>query len=121
MIRLNKREEEIMNILWKLSRAFPKEVMDKIKPPIPPYNTVLSMIRKLEKDGFIRHEKIGKSHQYFPKITKSTYQKSIFRHLLSDYFGGSPKKLVSFFLKEENLSPEEVEELLNKYTKNEKS
>ncbi len=117
MIRLNKREEEIMNILWKLKRAFPKEVIDKINPPTPPYNTVLSMIRKLENDGFIRHEKIGKSHQYFPKISKKAYQKSIFKHLLTDYFGGSPQKLVSFFLKEENLSNEEIEELLSKYAK----
>lgn len=117
MIRLNKREEEIMNILWKLTRAFPKEVIDKISPPTPPYNTVLSMIRKLENDGFIRHEKIGKSHQYFPKISKKVYQKSIFKHLLQDYFGGSPKKLVSFFLKEENLTQEEIEEILSIYSK----
>jgi predicted transcriptional regulator len=118
MIRLNKREEEIMNILWKLKRAFPKEVIDNITPPLPPYNTVLSMIRKLETDGFIRHEKIGKSHQYFPKITKKAYQKSIFKHLLTDYFGGSPKKLVSFFLNEEKLSEEEIEEIMSTYSKN---
>ncbi len=117
MIRLNKREEEIMNILWKLTRAFPKEVIDKIAPPVPPYNTVLSIIRKLENDEFIRHKKIGKSHQYFPRITKRAYQKSIFKHLLTDYFGGSPKKLVSFFLKEENLSTKEIEEILSKYSK----
>ena len=117
MIRLNKREEEIMKILWKLNRAFPKEIIDKLNPPAPPYNTVLSTIRKLENDGFIRHEKIGKSHQYFPKISKAAYQKSIFKHLLSDYFGGSPEKLVSFFLKDENLSKEEIEEILDKYSK----
>lgn len=117
MIRLNKREEEIMNILWKLNRAFPKEVIDKISPPIPPYNTVLSMIRKLESNGFIRHEKIGKSHQYYPKITKKKYQKSILKHLLTDYFGGSPTKLVSFFLKEENLSQEELNDILKRFDK----
>ena len=106
-----------MKILWKLSRAFPKEIIDKLTPPIPPYNTILSTIRKLENDGFVRHEKVGKSHQYFPKISKKAYQKSIFKHLLSDYFGGSPEKLVSFFLKDENLSKEEIEEILKKYSK----
>lgn len=117
MIRLNKREEEIMKIFWKLKKAFPKEIMIKIKPPVPPYNTVLSMIRKLEKDGFIGHHKIGKSHQYFPMITQRAYQKSILGHLLKDYFGGSPEKLLSFFIKEENISEEELNEFLSKYKK----
>lgn len=118
MIRLNTKEEEIMNIFWKLKKAFPKEIMIKIAPPVPPYNTVLSMIRKLEKDGFIAHLKIGKSHQYYPTISKRTYQKSILGHLLKGYFGGSPEKLLSFFIKEENLSEEELNEILKKHKKN---
>ena len=117
MIRLNKKEEEVMNIFWKLNKAFPKEIMVNLKPPAPPYNTVLSLIRKLEKDGFINFEKIGKTHQYFPTITKREYQKSIFSHLLSDYFGGSHEKLMSFFIKEEQLNQEDLEEFLTKYTK----
>ncbi|MEO1517860.1 MAG: BlaI/MecI/CopY family transcriptional regulator [Bacteroidota bacterium] len=120
MIRLNRKEEEIMNIFWKLKKAFPKEIMEKVEPPPPPYNTVLSMIRKLEKDGFIDYHKIGKSHQYYPTISKRTYQKSILTHLLKDYFGGSPEKLLSFFIKEENLSEEEVNEILTKHKKNNK-
>lgn len=120
MIRINDKEEEIMNILWKLKKAFTKEIMEKINPPVPPYNTVLSMIRKLEKDGFVDHKTIGKSHQYFPKITKLTYQKSIMKHLMKDYFGGSPEKLLSFFMKEENLTEEEVNDILLKHKKNKK-
>ena len=115
MIRLNKKEEDLMNIFWKLKKAFPKEVMNSIEPPVPPYNTVLSMIRKLENDGFITHVKIGKTHQYAPTITKRSYQKSIFKHLLTDYFGGSPEKLLSFFIKEENLSEEELNEIVDQF------
>ncbi len=118
MIRLNSKEEEVMNIFWKLKKAFPKEIIEKISPPVPPYNTVLSLIRKLEKDGFIKHNKIGKSHQYYPTITKRVYQKSILGHLFKDYFGGSPERFLSFFIKEENLSEEEVKALLEKYEKN---
>ena len=117
MIRLNAKEEEIMNIFWKLKKAFPKEIIEKITPPLPPYNTVLSLVRKLEKDGFIKHKKIGKSHQYYPTITKRTYQKSILKHLLLDYFGGSPKEMVSFFLKEEKLSEKEINEILEEHSK----
>lgn len=117
MIRLNKREEEIMNIFWKLKKAFPKEVIAQIKPPIPPYNTALSIIRKLEKDGFVGHEKKGKSHQYFPLMSKGAYQKSILAHLVKDYFGGSPEKLLSFFIKEEKLSDDQIDEILSQYKK----
>jgi predicted transcriptional regulator len=115
MIRLNKKEEDIMNIFWKLKKAFPKEVIKNIAPPAPPYNTILSMIRKLEKDGFISHIKVGKTHQYSPTITKRTYQKSIFKHLLQDYFGGSPEKMLSFFIKEENLSEEELNDIVDQF------
>lgn len=120
MIRLNDKEEEIMNIVWKLKKAFPKEIIELLKPPIPPYNTILSMIRKLEKDSFLDHDKIGKSHRYFPKITKRSYQKSIFGHLLESYFGGSPEKLLSFFIKEENLTEEELNDIISKHKKSKK-
>ncbi len=117
MIRLNNKEEEVMNILWKLKKAFAKEVMQKIEPPVPPYNTVLSMIRKLEKEGFVDHNTVGKSHQYYPLISKKAYQKSILGHLLKGYFGGSPEKLLSFFIKEEKLTNEQVQDILSKYKK----
>ena len=106
-----------MNIVWKLKKAFPKEITEHLKPPVPPYNTVLSTIRKLEKNGFLTFTKIGKSHRYSPKISKRAYQKSIFKHLLSDYFGGSPERLLSFFIKEENLSEEELTDIIAKHKK----
>ena len=117
MIRLNKKEEEIMNIFWKLKKAFPKEIIELIEPPVPPYNTILSMIRKLEKDGFIDHKKIGKSHHYYPTISKRAYQKSILGHLLESYFGGSPEKLLSFFIREEKISDQDLQEIIDKHKK----
>jgi len=117
MIRLNKKEEEVMNIFWRLKKAFPKEIMANLNSPIPPYNTILSLIRKLEKGNFVGFQKIGKTHQYFPLITKKEYQKSIFKHLLSDYFGGSHEKLLSFFIKEEKMDQEDLKSFLSKYSK----
>ena len=117
MIRLNDKEEEVMNIFWSLKKAFPKEIMANLKPPAPPYNTVLSLIRKLEKDGFIGFQKIGKTHQYFPTITKRTYQKSMMGHLLKDYFGGSPEKFLSFFIKEEKISQAELDDIISNFSK----
>ncbi|MDB4539272.1 BlaI/MecI/CopY family transcriptional regulator [Saprospiraceae bacterium] len=118
MIRLNSREEEIMNIFWKLKKAFPKEIINQLDDPNQAYNTILSIIRKLEKDGFIDHHKIGKTHQYFPTISKRHYQKSLMGHLLKDYFGGSPEKLLSFFIKEEKISKKELQEILSKHSEN---
>ncbi len=120
MLRLNDREEEIMNIIWRLKKAFPKEILEEIEPPVPPYNTVLSVVRKLEKNGYLSFDKIGKSHRYFAKISKRAYQKSIFGHLLQDYFGGSPEKLLSFFIKEEKISDEELQEIIAKHKKHKK-
>lgn len=120
MIRLSKREEEIMHVFWKLGKAFPKEVILHLEEPVSPYNTVLSMIRKLEQKGFLSHERIGKSHQYFSIISKKNYQKSMMNHLFKSYFGGSPEKFLSFFMKEENLSQEEIQAIIDKHQKNEK-
>lgn len=111
-MRLTTKEEEIMNIMWKLGKAFPKEIMAYIKKPLPPYNTVLSLIRKLEKDGWLGYQKFGKSHQYYPKVLKKEYSKSLFKKLYQDYMGGSREMLLSYFMKEENVDIKELEQLV---------
>jgi BlaI family penicillinase repressor len=113
MIRLTPREEELMHILWKLEKAFVKEIMVHLKPPVPPYNTVLSMVRKLEKMGYVAFKVFGKTHQYYPIISKRAYQRSVLKHLVSNFFSGSPEQLLSFFIKEENLSEEEIKAIID--------
>lgn len=97
MIRLSDIEEQIMDALWDLKKAFPKEIITKIPEPIPPYNTVLSSVRKLEKLGYIGYEKYGKSHQYYPILKKSEYTRSMFKALYEGLMGGSALTLASYF------------------------
>ncbi|HRX29592.1 MAG TPA: BlaI/MecI/CopY family transcriptional regulator [Saprospiraceae bacterium] len=121
MIRLNKLEEEIMNVLWDMKGAFPKDIMAHLSEPIPPYNTVLSAVRKLESLGYVEYTVHGKSHKYHPKLKKSEYGASIFRNLFHGLIGGSKESLLSFFMKEEDVDIEELKKLVEKIEKNEKS
>lgn len=113
MIRLSKLEEELLNVLWSLGRAFPKVIISKLKKPTPPYNTVLSVIRKLEKQGFIGFEKYGKSHEYFPILKKEEYSHSLLKKVFHDLMGGSKEGLLSYFIKEENVDIKELEALVS--------
>lgn len=97
MIRLSKLEEQIMDTLWDLQKAFPKVILSEMEQPTPPYNTVLSAIRKLEKHGYVGYEKYGKSHQYYPILKKEQYAKSLFKKLFVDLMDRSPSAIVSYF------------------------
>ncbi len=111
---LNHKEEEVMQILWKLKKAFVKEIIEEMPDPKPPYNTVSSIIRKLEAAGLIGHEAFGKTHRYFAILEKQQYRKTAFKSFLSNYFGGSVEQVVSYFVQEEKVSPKELEELVEK-------
>lgn len=115
MRKLIDKEETIMQILWKLQKAFMKEIIEEIPEPKPPYNTLLSTIRKLEKDGYLGYKTFGKSNQYYPLIRKEEHQKSLLTHLKNEYFSGSKHSLLSYFLKEEKLSKAELDEILKDY------
>jgi BlaI family penicillinase repressor len=112
-LKLTHREEEIMRILWKLEKAFVKEIREEMNPQ-PPYNTVSSVVRKLETMGLIGHEVFGKTHRYYAVLKKEDYKKSSFNSMLNNYFGGSVEQLMSFFVKEENVDIEELNEILEK-------
>ncbi len=113
METLTKKEEQIMQILWKLKRGFVNDIIDELPEPKPPYNTISSIVRILESKGFVDYKAYGKSHQYFPIITKSAYRKHAFKQLISSYFDGSYEKVVSFMVSDEesDLSEKEAEEL----------
>ena len=113
MNRLTHKEEEIMQILWTLKNAFVKEVLEQMSEPKPPYNTVSSIVRKLESMGLVGYEAFGKTHRYFPILKKENYRKQSFQNFMHNYFGGSPSQLLSYFVKEEKLSPSEIDQLLN--------
>ena len=111
MENLTAKEEEIMQILWDLDRVLVRDIMEKLPNSKQPYTTVSSIVRILERKGFVSHKPYGKTHEYFPIISKVEYRKRKFKGLLTQYFDNSIESLVSFLVKEENISPEEIEEL----------
>lgn len=112
MEKLTAKEEEIMQILWNLKKSIIRDIIVSIPDPKPPYTTVSSVVRILEKKGFVGHKPYGTTYEYFPLITKRSYTKRTFNHLLNNYFDNSLKNVVSFMVKEQKLSSDEIEELL---------
>ena len=112
MEELTKTEERIMQVLWRLQKAFVKDIIDELDDePKPPYNTISSIVRLLEEKGYINYKAYGKTYEYFPAITKDQYTKTTFSKLFSGYFDNSPASLLSFMVKEEKLSEQDIEEI----------
>lgn len=113
MDKLTNKEEEIMKILWHLEKAFVKEIMGKIEGSKPHYNTLSTIVRNLEEKNYVDHEAFGKTHRYFPLISKESYRKKFVNSSMVDYFDNSYKNLVSFFAKEEKITIEELKEIID--------
>jgi predicted transcriptional regulator len=112
MQKLTNKEEEIMQILWKLKKAFVKEVLAEIREDQPHYNTLSTIIRNLEEKGFVSHNAFGNTHQYYPIVKMEDYRKRFMNTAIDTYFDSSYKNMVSFFAKEEKISAEELREIL---------
>lgn len=118
MEKLTNKEEEIMHILWKLEKAFVKDVLAEIKTNKPHYNTLSTIIRNIEEKGYVAYNAYGKTHQYYPIITKESYRKGFMNLAIDNYFNNSYKNVVSFFAKEEKISVEELKEIIALIEKN---
>lgn len=101
-----------MQELWELEAAFVKEIIDRLPEPKPAYNTVSTIIRILETKGVVAHRAFGKSHQYYPLVSKEDYRDFATSKLLTGYFDNSAQNMLSFFLKEEKLDLKDADELL---------
>ena len=112
MKKLTNAEEEVMQILWELGRGFVKDVIDKMPDPRPPYNTVSTVIRVLEKKEFIGHRQYGNTYEYFPVVTREEYARQHFNGFLAGYFNNSFPKMAAFFARENNLTMKELEEIM---------
>jgi len=108
---LTKAEEQIMQILWQLEKAFVNDIITEMPEPKPAYNTVSTIVRILEKKEFVGHKAYGKAHEYFPIISKEKYKQSSLSKLVNDYFDNSYKQLVSFFADNKCVSNKELEEM----------
>jgi BlaI family transcriptional regulator, penicillinase repressor len=113
MQKLAKREEQIMQACWQLESAFIKEIIQEMPDPKPHYNTIATMVKILEDKGFLGHECIGNVFRYFPVISKEQYQKHAMGDIVSQYFDNSYPNMLMFFAKEQKISEEELNEVIN--------
>ncbi|UOQ54004.1 BlaI/MecI/CopY family transcriptional regulator [Hymenobacter cellulosivorans] len=112
MEKLTQSEEEAMQVLWKLDGGFTKDVLELLPEPRPPYTTLASTIRNLERKGYLRAEKLGNSFRYSPLIKAEDYRKQFMSAFVGDYFRNSYKELVAFFAKEEKISAAELQDII---------
>ncbi|MHC1779547.1 MAG: BlaI/MecI/CopY family transcriptional regulator [Bacteroidales bacterium] len=121
MKRLTRKEEEAMKILWKAKKGFVKELIDLHPDPKPLYTTFSSLVRGLEEKGFVGHKAYGKNHEYYPLVKKEDYRNHFMKDVVKDYFGSSYKNVVSYFVNEKKLSPDELKKLIEIIEKGEKN
>lgn len=117
MKQLTKAEEDIMQILWQLKKANVKAIIEELPEPKPAYNTVSTIVRILENKGFVDYEKQGKGHVYFPLVAKQDYSNQSINKLVDNYFQGSFKSMVSFFVKKNDMDIEDLESVLKEINK----
>lgn len=113
MEKLTNKEEEIMRALWDHNKAFVKDLITTLPDPKPHYNTVSTIVRNLEDKGYIGHEAFGKTHRYYPTVSKEDYRKTFMQKTINNYFESSYKNMVSFFAKEEKISVSELKEIID--------
>ncbi len=118
MKQLTKAEEEIMQILWQLQKSNVKDIIAELPEPKPAYNTVSTIVRILETKGFVDYEKQGKGHLYFPIVKKQDYSNQSINTLVDNYFQGSFKSMVSFFVKKNDVDLKDMESILKEINKN---
>ncbi|TYP95354.1 putative transcriptional regulator [Fodinibius salinus] len=108
---LSQKEEELMQYLWKLEKAFMKDLLELYPEPKPAPSTVATLLKRMTKKGFVDYEQMGRSRQYYPLVEKSDYFSKHVNGLIKKFFNNSAAQFASFFTSETELSEEELEEL----------
>ncbi len=117
MRELTRAEDEIMQHLWNLKQAFVKDIIALMPEPKPAYTTVSTIVRILDKKGFVGHRAYGKTHEYYPLISRKEYTRGYMKNFMSNYFSNSFKEMVSFFAKEDNISVAELDKMMKEVKK----
>ncbi|HOO99444.1 MAG TPA: BlaI/MecI/CopY family transcriptional regulator [Bacteroidales bacterium] len=112
MRELTRAEEQVMQVLWKIKKGFVKDILEYFDDPKPAYNTVSTIVRILQDKGFVDHKAYGRTHEYYPLVSKDEYSDSHLRNFVDDYFSSSYGKMVSFFAQENRISVKEMEEIM---------
>ncbi|MDY8134810.1 BlaI/MecI/CopY family transcriptional regulator [Aquimarina sp. 2201CG5-10] len=119
MKQLTKAEEEVMQLLWQLQEANVASIINEMPDPKPAYNTISTIIRILENKEFVSHRKKGKGYIYFPLVKKEEYSNQSLNKLMNNYFNGSFRNMVSFFVKKNDMDIEDLENILKELDKEE--
>lgn len=112
MEKLTHQEEVVMLHIWQLKECVVKDILNEMDDPKPPYTTVASIVRNLEQKDYLNSKKYGNVWVYTPKVAEDDYKKAFMSNVVKSYFENSYKELVSFFVKEEKISPEELQEIV---------
>ncbi|MHA6246660.1 BlaI/MecI/CopY family transcriptional regulator [Pontibacter sp. CAU 1760] len=113
MEKLTQQEEDAMQVVWDTDGGFIKDFLEKLPDPKPPYTTLASTVKNLERKGFLKSEKLGNMYRYTPQIKAEDYKKRFMKGFVGDYFKNSYKELVAFFAKEKQISAEELKEIID--------
>ena len=114
---MTKAEEQVMQIVWKIREGFIRDIMDALPPPKPHQNTVATVLKILVEKEFVGIRIFGRQHQYYPLVSREAYSKASMKSLVKSYFGGSFSEAVSFMVKENNMSLDDLEALLQQLKK----
>lgn len=117
MKKLTNKEKEIMDLYWANGPMFVRELLEHYAEPRPHFNTLSTMVRILEKEGYLGHRQFGNTYQYYPLVTEAEYGRSSIASVIKSYFNNSYLSVVSSFVKEEKISVEELKELIDKIEK----
>ncbi|MBQ3941786.1 MAG: BlaI/MecI/CopY family transcriptional regulator [Bacteroidales bacterium] len=109
---LTRAELELMQVIWKKEKVLVHDILDDLPEPKPAYNTVSTLVRVLEKKGFVGHKAYGKTYEYFPLVSKEDYTSRYMTGVLNNFFDGSLSRLVSFFSSNKSISVEETDKIL---------
>ncbi|MDR0830142.1 MAG: BlaI/MecI/CopY family transcriptional regulator [Prevotellaceae bacterium] len=111
MNTLTKAEEQVMHAIWQIEKGFAQDIWQALPEPKPAYNTALTIVRILEKKGFVDYEIFGKSHRYFPKVSKEEYSENLLGDVAKNYFNNSFKSIVSFFVDNQSITLKDLKEI----------
>ena len=113
MVKLTVQEEQAMNVIWRLGEGNVKAILNKLPTPRPPYTTLASTIRNLEKKGYVESRRIGNVYLYKPAIDAKTHNKNSLSGLVKQHFGNSYKSLVAFFAEQKKVSASDLKEIID--------
>jgi predicted transcriptional regulator len=112
MEKLTKQEEDVMQAVWHTGEGSVKSFLEAMHPTKPPYTTVASTVKNLEKKGFINSRLVGNTYLYTPKISEGEYKQKFMQGFVQDYFNNSYKEMVNFFVDNKKLKPNELKEII---------